>query len=189
MRKIMSKHDESRKRKRNQIIIGGVLIFIMFFSALGYSFFGSENDIYSKVLYNGYEFVNKDSFWFLSIEGSDFAFKYNPREVEKSYSELKRLDNYYGKPLYISSYIPEAEREIYVNLGQFVQRMQYACLEGEKCEGDLPIKSCENNFIIIKEENISDIKQMGNCVFIQGSQENIVKVTDEFLFKVLGIEQ
>ena len=189
MRKIMSKHDESRRKKRNQIIIGGVLIFIMFFSALGYSFFGGEDDIESKTLYNGYEFVNKDSFWFLTAGGSDFAFKYTPREVEKSYSELKRLDNYYGKPLYISSYNPEADREIYANLGQFVQRVQYACLEEEKCEGDLPIKSCESNFIIIKEENISEIKQMGNCIFIQGSQENIIKVTDEFLFKVIGIEQ
>ena len=34
----MSKSQEERKRKRNQVVVGVILIFIMFGSVLGYAF-------------------------------------------------------------------------------------------------------------------------------------------------------
>jgi len=201
MRKIVSKHDKDKKNKRNQFILGGILIFVMFFSVLGYSFGGGDSDTnVKKVNYNGFEFIEQNDFWFLDYGSFKFIFKYNPEQVEEIDSELDKLNDYYGVPLYVSSENNEAELEIYRNLNPgvnpIVQRMQPACLEKnesllglEECDENLPIKTCEDNLIIIKESNNPKIVQKDNCVFIEGPQENLTRITDEFLFNILGITQ
>ena len=82
----------------------------------------------------------------------------------------------------------DATVEVYMNINQIAQRMQPACLNESDCEGDLPVKDCNNTFIIIQESNITSIEQEGGCVFISAPQEELVATTDEFLFKILGIE-
>jgi len=190
MRKIISKYKEDKRKRRNGMIIGLILVGIMFFSILGYSLRGKDDNDIKKLNYNGFEFVEQNGFWFTNTENFQLVFKYNPQQIEKIASELKNLNNYYGKTLYISSENSEAESEIYRNLfyqNQIVQRMQSACLEGDICNENLPVKTCEDNFIIIKPDNISEIIQEENCVFIKGEEENLIKITDEFLFKIFGI--
>ncbi len=191
MRKIGSKHDEEKKHKRNQLIIGVILILVMFGSVFGIivGSFGKEDN--TKTEYNGFEFTKQNERWLLNIGDFQFVFRYNPYEVEEieANSSLKYLNNYYNKPLYISSENNEASSEIYMNLESIIERVQSACLEGEKCEGGLPVKTCASNFIIIREGNLDNITQKENCVFIYGSQENLTKVSDEFLFQIMGVRQ
>ena len=187
MRKIVSKHKSNRKNKRNQLISGLILIFIMFFGIFGYSLGRGSGEKVEKIEYNGFEFIKQNNFWLLNIESFNFAFKYNPYEVEEIDSEVNYFDSYLGQPLYIYSENAEADLEIYKNLNQVVLRMQYACLLYEKCEGDLPLKTCKDNFIIIKNSDENSIVQKDNCVYIYGNEENLTKVTDEFLFKIIGI--
>lgn len=193
MRRIISKHEEERRRKRNGFIVGGILIVIMFFSVLGYSFSGSGGDVENseKIIYNGFEFVNSNNFWFLGLGDFTFGFSYNPYEVEFIESSINPLNTYSSKPLYVYSEDSQAELEIYRNLdprvNSIVQRIQPACLNADNCEEDIPLKTCEDNFIVIKEGPIAEIKQEENCVFITGPIENLTQITDEFLFKVLGV--
>ncbi|MFW9873987.1 MAG: hypothetical protein ACFFG0_12845 [Candidatus Thorarchaeota archaeon] len=190
MRKIISKYKEEKRRKRNGIVIGLILVGIMVFSILGYSFSGGEKTNSNKITYHNLEFEEQNGFWSTNIGNTLFVFKYNPTQVEEIDANLSNVNNYYNKPLYIYSENKEAESEIYRNLfyqNQIVQRMQYACLEGETCEEDLPVKTCEDNFIIIKEANISKITQDENCAIIEGEQANLTKVSDEFLFRIFGI--
>jgi hypothetical protein len=187
MRKIDSKYQEKKRGKRNQLILGFILIFVMFFSVIGYSFQGiiSNDNTLEEFNYNGFEFTEQNGFWILNKNNINFIFKYHPNEVPKINSELKNLNNYNGKPLYISSESIEAESEIYTNLFQSVERIQNACLK--ECDENLPIKTCEDNFIIIKEGD-EKIVQDNNCVFITGKTEDLTKLADEFLFKILEIE-
>ena len=192
MRKIISKEAEEKKRKKNQLLIGIVLIVVMVFSVLGYSLssFGNTSSS-STISYNGFKFTQTSNVWNLNTGGHAFSFNYNPYQTEKINSALNLLSSYQGKPLYIFSENNDAEIEIYKNLfyqNQIVQRMQDACIEGEKCNGDYPIKTCQDNFIIIKESNSSSIKQQDNCVFIEGNKENLTKLSDSFLFKIIGIQ-
>jgi hypothetical protein len=69
-----------------------------------------------------------------------------------------------------------------------IQRFQDACPEKTNCTEDWPTKDCSNNFIIIKKANESKIYQNESCVFIEGREENLTQITDEFLFKITGIE-
>lgn len=190
MRKISSKERREKKQKKNQLIVGTILIILMLFSTIAYSFMGGDSSSNSeKIKYNGYEFIKQNELWYLQINENIFAFKHNPKEVEKIPGYVNQLGEYYNKPLYISSENAEATMEIQKNIKNYVLRMSYACLEGEKCSDEsLPIKTCEDNIIIIKESETSLIKQQENCVFIQGKKQDLIKITDEFLFKILGID-
>jgi len=195
MRKINLKRDESRKKRRNQLIAGLVLILIMFFSTVGYSFIGFNKEQENqgnteKIIYKSFEFTKQNSFWLLNKDGINFVFKYNPKQLEGFNHGLifLTMSNYYGKPLYIYSENIESEFEIYRNFDRISQRMQSACLEQEQnCKENSPIKTCEDNFIIIKPSNSSEIIRENNCIFINGPSQDLVKLTDEFLFKILGI--
>ena len=188
MRKIIPKNKADKKNRQKQIIIGMILMGVMLFSVLGYSFQGGETQQVEKVEYNGYEFIKENGFWFTKIGNFQFSFLYNPQEIKKINSSLNKLSKYNGEPLYFSSEDSQSEVEIYRNLfyqNLLVERIQRACFE--ECGEDLPIKTCEDNFIIIKESNLTKIVQEDNCVFIEGPKENLTKITDEFLFNILEI--
>jgi len=201
MKKIRTKSSEAKKQKRKQMIVGIVLIFVMFGSVFGVivGSFGQDKDN-SNIEYNNIKFVGQNNFWFASKGGLNFVFKNNPEQVEKIDVELNYFNTYESKPLYIYSENFEAELEVSRNFfyqNQIVQRVQSACLDEEAdifnltsaCETNSPIKNCADNFIIIRESNETKIMQNENCVFIQGKKENLIKITDEFLFNVFGIRE
>lgn len=201
MKKIRTKSSEAKKQKRNQMIVGVVLVFVMFGSVFGVivNSFGQKKDS-KDIEYNGIEFVEQNGFWFASKGGFNFVFRNNPEQVEEIGSELNYFNSYEGKPLYIYSEDDEAELEVLRNFfyqNQIVQRVQPACLnesvdifnKTSECDENLPVKDCGNNFVIIRESNDTEIVQNKNCVFINGKRENLTEVTDEFLFKVFGIRE
>lgn len=189
MRKIVSRREDAKKKRRNQLIVGIVLVFIMLFSVLGYAFQPNTGPGSSDtVIYNGYEFENQNGLWVLNLGGFSFVFRYNPEQVERIDGDVKTLENYYQKPLYISSENQETETEVYANFRQVALRTQPACIVNETCiDEELPLKTCEDNLIVIQEADTNEIYQEENCVFIRGSREDIIMVVDEFLFKALGI--
>jgi len=199
MKKIKTKSSEAKKQKRTQMIVGVVLVFVMFGSVFGVIVNSFGQDKTNKnIEYNGIGFVEQNGFWFASKGGLNFVFKNNPNQVEKIDTELNYFNSYESKPLYIYSESDEAELEVLRNFfyeNQIVQRVQPACLKKEAdifnqtsvCETDSPTINCDNNFIIIRESNNTEIIQNANCVFIQGEEENLTKITDEFLFNVFEI--
>ena len=191
MRAIISKKDEQKKAKRNQFILSIILIMVMFSSIVGYSLSGLNEASSKNIVYNGINFVQNNNLWYANIGDFQFSFFYNPTEVEKTNSELNLLNKYENLPLYVSSENSEAEAEIYRNLfdsNRIIQRMQYACLETEGCGEDIPIKNCSDNFIIIKKSEENKVIQQENCVFIEGKEEDLIKLSDSFLFKIMGIQ-
>lgn len=190
MRKILSNRKKKSKERFNKILFGIALLFIIILSTIGYSLNSSINqqDNGEKVVYNGNEFIGNNGFWFMKIGEMEFAFRYNPNEVMKINEPVNYFNTYYNLPLYIQSDNELATSEIYNNMINVVQRMQKACIDENECEEDIPVKNCSSNFIIIKEDNLTSITQDNGCVFITGDGDNLVKATDEFLFKTLGIE-
>jgi hypothetical protein len=187
MRGIVSKEKEAKKQKRNQIILGIILVFIMFFSVAGYAFRGGDADENKKVSYNGFDFLQKNGFWYSEINGKSFVFRNNPEETDVEV-KINSVPDYSGKPLYLFSENSMASSEITGNLGKIAERIQQACLNKEECNGNFPVKTCGDNFIIIKKNNESKITQNDSCIFIYSSDEELAKTADEFLFKVLGVK-
>lgn len=186
----MSREDKDKKTKRNQLIIGIILIGIMVFGTLGYAFSDKENTSSEKIEYNGVEFVKNNEYWNFNLNGDDFATKYNPEETENiSFVSIYNLNNYANNPLYIVGDFNGANFEISRNLNRFVSRINPACLS-EYCKENYPIKNCSlDNIIIIREPagEKENIYSQDKCVFITSSIENQTRYVDAFLFKILGI--
>lgn len=191
MRKIIPQHVEEKNTRRKQVIVGVVLIGLMLLSTIGYAFqmiFGSAPSTDSNIInYKGFNFVPQNGLFVLSLNIGNFVFSYNPNEVKKIPGFVDRIEKYKGEKLYIYSEIPKAETEVKSNMWQIAGSIENACPQGIKCDSSIPVKTCDENFIIIKigEEKISQEK---NCVFIQGSESDLLSITDGFLLKILGIE-
>lgn len=189
MKKLVSKEEKERARKRNQVVVGIILVFLMVASTLGYAIQGnlgnnqgSQNP--GELNYNGFKFTYVNGFWTLG----NFVFRNSPEDVQDVGLGIKDAQNYRGKPAYIQSENEEAGIEASLNMGQIASRVQEACIESIGCSSDLPVKTCNDNFIIIKESEIERVSQVDNCVYIEGKKENLVMLTDGFLFKVLGVK-
>jgi len=191
MRKITTRTEEQKKARRNQLTIGLILVAVMLFSVLGYSFGSNPETSETKVDYNGFEFIQQSGLWYLNMGDVQFSFLHTPKETFNINSTINLLNSYLNKPLYIYSENAESESEIARNLFynvRIAQRIQRACPEGMNCTNDFPTKTCSDNFIIIKDSNDTQIRQEENCVFIEGNNAILTRLTDGFLFKVLGIQ-
>ncbi|MEK6844951.1 MAG: hypothetical protein AABX44_01720, partial [Nanoarchaeota archaeon] len=188
-RKILSKLEQEKKRKRNSRIIGVILMIVMFGSVFGIvvSSFGQNSSGNNKIEYNGYKFFNENGLWKVSAGEINFIFKYSPTQTKNITTNLKKINNYYNKPLYVSSEDLESEIEVYKNLQQIASRIQPACFNNETCEGDFPIKTCSDNFIIIVN-GTEEITQVENCVYIKGEKQELSKLTDSFLYNIVDIK-
>jgi len=195
MRKIISREEKDKKTRRNQLILGAILILIMLFG-YGAISLNSKDDTNeeSRIGYNGIEFVKDNSgYWNFEVQGEQFITLNNPEEISNiSFLSHLNLNYYSNKPLYFVGDIGEGSSEISRNLAErFVLRIQQACLNEEECLGNFPIKNCSSdNIIIFKEIADNETEKMyweENCVFINSQYANQTKYADKFLFSLLGI--
>ncbi len=184
MRKIKSQAERDKRKQRNQIIIGVLLVGLMVFSSLGYSLMDSRNNSSGtkKVSVGGVSFVNANNLW--EIENTALYFNYLPTELENfSIEGNYNLEDYSNQILYFVNYNVQGEL-IINNLRGQIERYQEACLDSS-CGKDLPIKNCEEDRIIIftdSEEN--KVYQEGGCVFIT---KDYAKGVDVFIYKLFGL--
>lgn len=181
MRRIETKQARQKKAKRNQMIVGIILICLMMFSIIGYSL-SSVNDNNKNVeKYRDFRFEKQGQYWVLNLERQEFYFSYLPQEVENiSVEGYYYLEDYYQEVLYFINSNPEIRQEILINMHRFIQRQQDACFD-DSCD-EWPIKTCEDNLIIYQEGEEKVYKHQ-NCVYIQGG----LKSADAFIYKLLEI--
>jgi len=195
MRKIHSKDQESKRKKRNQLLIVIVMVFVLFGSVFGIIVNSFDNTNTSdKIKYNSISFTSSGGFWVTSVNNMNLGFTYNPVETENLsyYNGLANdYNSYFNVPVYIYSEDSTAEVEVYRNLFSLALRVQNACPADKMggCDNEnWPVKDCTNNFIIIETSDINEINQDGNCVYIRGQKEDLIKLADEFLFRTYKIK-
>jgi hypothetical protein len=191
MKSILEKQKAKKNSKRAPIIIGTILVGLMIFSIIGYSFSMNKDNAQTsnKISYGKFDFYEKDGYWFFTnSDGNTIWTKYNPTQMERIQGFVSSINSYKNLPLYVQSFDITASIEVKQNLQNYAQRIQDACIENTKCEQEfLPIKTCQDNFIIIQESDEEGITQENGCIFIKGKKENIVKIVDEFLFETFSV--
>ena len=188
MQPIITQEHKGKKEKRNRIIIGIILVGVMLLSTAGYAFFGGEKSNVEKLDYKGIKFsLGDDGLWHFLIQEQEFATTNNPKETENISSNINlKINDYSQKVLYFSQDSDnQGLQEIARNIERFTTRMWKACLDN--CSEDLPIKNCSENIIIIRESSESLIKQEENCVYILFNENDAIRASDAFIFKILGI--
>jgi len=194
LKKIITKEEQAKKRKRRNLFIGIILVLIMVVSTAGYAFSGGTgNDENSQVEYNGVEFIKSaNGYWVFQSSGREFATRYNPLELnETKASTGLHISNYQGKPLYIAGGSGESLIELRNNLWEIPERMQSACLT-ENCTGDFPVKNCsEDKIIAFKEPSSSEkarVYKDEECVFIVANSTEQLNTQTRFCLIFLGFE-
>ena len=181
MKKIKSREEIESQQKRMKLIISVLIIFLMVFSTAGFALFNGSGISNNQEIeqengyYNGRYYVYQQN-------GKEFYFTNSIEETQGVQIELSHtLNSYSGSPVFFISDNDVIFNEVSLNLGQFVPRIQRACLE--ECDEDLPEKECTENLIVYNEAEENKVYQDENCVFIEG---DLIAV-DAFLYKVLGI--
>jgi hypothetical protein len=193
MQKIISKEEKLKKEKRNQLIVGGILILLMLLSTIGYALTGrNEGSSSVKVNYKGINFVKSSDYWVFSYNGNSFSTRYHPEETKNiSFSNKLTLSDYTKKPLYFVSESGQPNIEIARNLNNIILRIQPACLSSSDCSGNYPVKDCSQDNVIIVKKPVNNetgkIYQSEKCVFINVNEEEETRYADAFLFSILKI--
>ena len=192
MKKLVTREERKKTVKRNQIILGLILVLLMVFSTLGYALSGrGDKEQSGNMNYKGVDFIKDSSgYWRFNIQGFDFATQYSPEETQDIYFFLyASVSDYGGNPLYFVGDI-DAGIELKRNLNYFPQRMNDACLNND-CEGDFPIKNCSKDYVISIREPLEDedsgVSQDENCIIIVANSSEQIRYSDAVLFKLLGI--
>lgn len=181
MKKIRTQSDIEKSEKRKKLAVGFVLIFLMLFSTAGFALNGISNRGNSEQRNSG-EPYNNGQYWVYQKNGQEFYFTYHLSEVRAvNFDFEKTLDNFEYSNLYVDSENPQMTQELSFNLGRFVDRFQEACY-GE-CERDLPEKDCRENLIVLRNNELNEISQNENCIFIDGD----LKTVDAFLYEILEL--
>lgn len=188
MRKIQTKENLQKKQKKNQLIMGIVLISFLALSTAGYAFFsGTEEKTNNQIEYNGLKFEQQGNYWIVTINNIPHVFFKLPNEIFNTKINItSNMNSFTNKPLYINTQSPETYL-LSTNMNPYVLRIQQACLNEENCTDNLPIKNCSTDNIIIftdLQNSESQITQKENCIYLKG---DYTKTTDAFLYKILNI--
>jgi len=199
MRKIERTEKKEKRQKINQMILGIGLIVLMIGSSIGFAVVfngGNSNDDSSdntnSLDYNGVNFVkNQNGFWQFESLGKVFQTYSSPELTENTPLDFQlNIDDYSNKPLYyVFDNSSIALNELQINFGEIVLRQSKACLDQLKCSDEnLIVKTCEDNVIIIKpSEEIKAYKE-GNCVFIEGNENQQLLLADKLIYNLLKIQ-
>jgi len=195
MKKIISKFEQKKKEKRKQLVLGIILVGLMVFSTIAYSFMdnsSSSDNLESELSYNGVEFSLKEEYYIGEKYNNQILLSKNPNDLKENVliNLSNSLESYSGKPLYLSSEDYLSSFIINQNFGvlnSIAQRMQLACYSEGNCPESYPIKDCSNNLIVIGYSNQSSITSFENCVFISGPEEEVSDLTNLFILKIFEI--
>ncbi len=183
MNRLKKQKDFEKIRKRNNMIMGIVMIFLMTASTLGFALMSQNNsqNTNQKLTYNGNEFLKHNGFW--NLKNTKLLFQYSPEEIKNvtilgNYS----IKDYSDKPLYFVNSARDSEL-IVNNLQGIISRFQEACITN--CSENLPIKNCEENNIIIFTDSEGDkVWKENNCVYIS---RDYVKGVDAFNYRLFNL--
>ncbi len=181
IRKLGNKEELERKKKLKTSIISIILLLILILSTLGFAFFSNpeilsnEGEIKQPPTNQGNNHIN------LNYQGSQINLLSTYQEIESIPVNInKSIKDYSGITLYIDSKNDRIFREIGTTLGQIASRVQKACYE--KCEENIPEKTCKDNLVISLQSSEKKVYQQENCIFIEGD----IAAADAFLYKLFN---
>jgi|SRR3989344_3768650 len=183
MRKIQTREELEKARKRNSKIFVYVILGILIFSSLGYAFFSNPNGTSTNQEIDNTGVQNLGGQWAFRYGDQIHYVASSPDSVKDTTISLDfGLENYAGQEIYVDSSNQGIYNEISSNLERYVSKIQRACYQN--CEEDLPEKTCEDNLIVWKESEGNRVYEEGKCVFIEGD----IRAVDAFIYKLFNIK-
>lgn len=163
---------------------------------------GEENPE-TNYLYNGFVFVKVKSLWYTQWQLENYVLNvplhYGPLEVEDIVAEGQLDERFNSNHYYITfdpygndfAHVAVAAGELGRNLVEGLgAKISSACISNHTVCEDKPIITCPNtneSVIYIKESADPKIVMNGNCLVLQGTGKDLLKVTDRVILQLYGI--
>lgn len=190
-----------RKRKdnnrRNQILIGGVLVAIMIFSGFGiYSNSGTNSIYYGK---HKLSVSNEGRFLFMKYQGKDVVFYNAPAEVRKLAADEAVIQKLKDARFLIITFDPlqNPNNLAIIDKSRFDLQTTFGkqIIPGIVQPGkgyEFPVYNCENasSFIPVlyfNESNETSITDNNNCIMLSGNNTGMLELRDFLMYSMVGV--
>jgi hypothetical protein len=188
MRRLETKQESERKKKRSMKIMSILMLGLMLSSVVGFAFilhpgFGASSSSTGGGGSRSGGTGSSNGLLAVNYGGQNFYLLSSQSAISNIPVEIEFLpEDYRDNVLYVSADNPEILREIASTLGTFSSRFQEACYGA--CEKDLPEIDCsgEDNLIVWKDSSENKVFQDGKCVFIEGD----LRAVDAFLYDLFS---
>jgi hypothetical protein len=180
MRKLESREQAEKKKKRKVMFMSLIMLAIMLFGTIGFAFSFTSGGTPQQSNEGSVEnAANSGRQASINFNGQEIFLQFDREYVENiGVGSYKTINSYAGQPLYLITNNSGAYNELAFSIGLYASRVQRACL-GE-CEEDLPAKDCTSNLIIWEDSEENRVYEEENCVFIEGD----LRAVDAFIYSV-----
>src|SRR3989344_808092 len=182
IRRLQTKEELDRKKKRNNKILSLTMLSILLFSTIGYAFFINPDSSSSN---NQNQGQNSDP-----AQSDKISFQYQGTQfvLISTLNQIKDVpiditispESYVNQPIYIDIKNEGVLRELVLNLGKISPTVQKACYG--KCEENLPEKDCTSNLIVWNQSIDKRVYQKDKCIFIEVD----ITAADAFIYSLFN---
>ena len=163
----------------------------MISSAIGFVYTNDSNDA-NTINYNGFKFKLTENYnYIVDIQGKQFIFDNLPSQVEDiKLPDFSILNSKYYLMINYSEKngnIDYSMNKLAYTLNLVGKKSVLACANSEECNNYLPVKDCSEDAFYFKKGNIGKISLQDKCVIIEGSDLELVRLTDKINMKLAGI--
>jgi len=177
--------------KKSQIFMSIFIAVIMISSVIGFMYSPQQEDNPDAIAFNGVSFLpSQNNNWVAVINNNQLVFDYLPSELSGINSPLlyslsqSKLYILYNPASKDQAYIME---KLYYNLNSLGKTAAPACLTEEDCP-DIPIKSCKDNAILLKDSKNNQVYNEENCIVIEGDSLYQNQAADKIIQGLIGIK-
>ena len=191
----MLKRIEKRKQRRNRLLMGGVLVFLMIFGMMGIF---TNNSAQGDYNYGEYNFRWDGQFFSTKIDGTKTNFYFLPQNILHVNTTPALKEKIHAHALYLT-FDPESESNnlIFIdiirdNLFNKLDSIVVNAMTKESNVYTLPIITCDNatEYVPVFYFNIANetsIVKDGNCIVLNSQLNDFLKIRDIILYTYYGV--
>ncbi len=164
-----------------------------------------EGETEDRRIYNGFVFIKEGNLWYSQVQNPDtnelykFGVRFNPYQVENVTIEGNVDESFRTGRVYITfdphdeelTYVSLAAAELTLNLARAMGiKVLPACMSEHPACVNISILSCNSTdqpVIEIINDPETKLTMDGNCMKVQGTEFELLKVIDRIIFRAYGI--
>ncbi len=194
----MLKRIQKRKQKRNQLLMGLVLVFLMIFGMMGVFTYNNTGEAYE---YKDYKFTWDGKMFSTKIDGEPKQFYTIPQELQNINRTESFASNIRAPGMYLTFDPDQAtENLVYLDVlrNDIVNEFDSVVVSAITSESEvyeLPVITCENSsagapVIYLMVSNKTIITSTGpedSCTIVQSSLQDLLKIRDLMIYTYHGV--
>ena len=194
----MRRYHDGVKRKKLLVVIMGL---VMFGSLFTFIFFGFQSGGRASgvIDYNGFEFINRGTYWSTVVDGRDALFTYLPDDLgfifvnqdvigrlrnKVQIDSTSEFNDTFAEPIALAQF----------QMGSTLFNFNIFVRQGFTSEqGNFPVVTCNDAsafvpVIYFRSSNITKIYLDNNCIIVEAvSRADVIRIKDRLVYGILGI--